>query len=55
MPEIITLSGAEAADLFEKQVLIDYLFENFTELHTQAREYIIPLLHDFVNKKEARA
>ena len=44
------ISGSEAAVLLEKKGLLDYLFENYEILHTQGREYIIPLLNDFVQE-----
>ena len=49
------LSGAEVAQLFERCGIIDYLFESYTELHTQGRGYIVPLLHEFVSEKEQLA
>ena len=49
------ISGADVAELFERNGIIDYLFENYEALHTQGREYIVPLLHEFVSKKELPA
>ena len=44
------ISGSEVAVLLEKTGLLDYLFENYEILHTQGKEYIIPLLNDFVQE-----
>ena len=49
------LSGAVVAELFEENGIIEYLFDNYEELHSQGREYIIPLLHGFITKKEMPA
>lgn len=35
--------------------IIDYLFKNYDALHSQGHEYIIPLLHSFIEEKEKRA
>lgn len=45
------ISGAEVAQLFEQNGIIDYLFDNYAALHTQGWEYIVPLLHEFVSRK----
>ena len=42
------MSGSETAELFEQNHIIDYLFANYLELHTQGKEYIVPLLHGFI-------
>ncbi|MBP5401639.1 MAG: DUF3791 domain-containing protein [Treponema sp.] len=49
------MSGSDVAELFEKNGIIDYLFKNYLELHSQGKEYIIPLLHSFISKKEIPA
>ena len=49
------LSGSLVANLFEQNGIIDYLFQNYDALHSQGREYIIPLLHNFIAEKEKRA
>ena len=46
------LSGADVADLFEKNGIINYLFDNYIGLHSQGKEYIIPLLHNFIKTRE---
>ena len=48
------MSGAEVASVFEKKRLIDYLFSNYEVLHSQGKEFIIPLLHDFVQEQEEK-
>jgi len=42
------MTGGETATLFESNHLIDYLLDNYLELHSQGKEYIIPLLHGFI-------
>ena len=49
------MSGAVVTELFETHGLLDYLFDNYEALHTQGKEYIIPLLQDFISKKEVSA
>ena len=44
------MNGAETSSTFEKKGIIDYLINNYQELHTQGKEFLLPLLHDFVNK-----
>ena len=46
------MSGSDVAAMFEKYALIDYLFSNYEGLHSQGKELIVSLLHDFVEKKE---
>ena len=49
------MSGSDVAALLEKHGLIDYLFSNYEELHSQGKEFIVSLLHDFVANKEVSA
>lgn len=44
------MSGADVVNLFEQKHVLDYLFANYTELHTQGKEYIVPLLHGFIGE-----
>lgn len=49
------LSGSVVAQMFEQKGIIDYLFENYEVLHSQGREYIVPLLHGFITKEGKKA
>ena len=49
------MSGSDVAVLFEQNGIIDYLSENYATLHSQGKEYIIPLLHEFICQKVVRA
>lgn len=45
------VSGSYIAQAFEKAALIDFLMDNYEELHTQGENYIIPLLEEKLQDK----
>ncbi|MFI3256662.1 MAG: DUF3791 domain-containing protein [Spirochaetales bacterium] len=47
------VSGSDIAQAFEKASLIDFLITNYEELHTQGENYIIPLLEEMLQEKDA--
>ena len=48
------MSGAEAANTFNKYGVLKYLEEHFEPLHTQSRQWIIEDIDEFINiRKEA--
>ena len=49
------MSGSDVTAMFEKYGLIDYLFSNYEELHSQGKEFLVSLLHNFVARKDVTA
>jgi hypothetical protein len=48
------MTGEVVSSDFEKRGIIDYLFDNYQELHTQGKEFLLPLLHDFITKENQK-
>ena len=48
------MAGEVVSSDFEKRGIIDYLFDNYQELHTQGKEFLLPLLHDFITKENQK-
>lgn len=48
------MDGVAVSLTFEKKGIIDYLMNNYQELHSQGKEFLLPLVHDLANteKKE---
>ncbi|MDR1786059.1 MAG: DUF3791 domain-containing protein [Spirochaetaceae bacterium] len=42
------ISGAGAAEKFEKTGVLDYLFSNYDVLHTQGPRFILPLIDEYM-------
>ncbi len=47
------VSGSEVAKMFCDFGVFDFLEENYLELHTQGREFLIPLIDVVGSKKES--
>lgn len=49
------LSGAEAAKLFEKYDVLEYLEKHFEALHSQSRQWILEDIEEFINFRKGEA
>lgn len=49
------LSGAEAAKLFEKYGVLEYLEKHFEALHSQSRQWILEDIEEFINFRKGEA
>ncbi len=47
-------SASMVAELFCKTGVFDFLFENYTELHSQGKEFLIPLIESFIKEHEPK-
>ncbi len=45
------VSGSEVAKMFCDFSVFDFLEENYLELHTQGREFLIALIDEFLEKR----
>lgn len=45
------MSGSEVAKLFCDSGVFDFLEENYIELHTQGREFLIPMIDEFLQAR----
>lgn len=45
------ISGSEVAKLFCDYGVFDFLEENYVELHTQGREFLIPMIDEFLQAR----
>ena len=48
------MDGAVVSSNFEKKGIIDYLMNNYEELHSQGKEFLLPLVYGLVNKEGAK-
>ena len=48
------MDGASVSSTFEEKGIIDYLMNNYQELHSQGKEFLLPLVHDLVNREEKK-
>jgi hypothetical protein len=46
------ISGREAAELFERHGVIDWLFECYDALHTQGKGYILSAVNEFLDRRK---
>ena len=46
------ISGTEAAKIFRRYGVLDYLEEHFEPLHSQSRQWIIENIDEFINLRK---
>ena len=46
------LSGAEAAEVFGRYGVLEYLEENFDPLHSQSRQWLLEDIEDFISHRK---
>jgi hypothetical protein len=46
------LSGAEAAEVFGRYGVLEYLEENFEPLHSQSRQWLLEDIEDFISHRK---
>ena len=46
------LSGADAAEIFGKYGVLEYLQEHFEALHSQSRQWILEDIEEFINVRK---
>jgi hypothetical protein len=49
------LSGAEAAKIFDKYGVLEYLEEHFEPLHSQSHQWILEDIEEFINLRKGEA
>ena len=47
------MKGADAANMFEKEGVLDYLIDGYDVLHTQSLEYVIDEIELYLKKRGA--
>ncbi|MGL4484955.1 MAG: DUF3791 domain-containing protein [Anaerovoracaceae bacterium] len=46
-----SLTGAEVADIFDKNGVVDFLLSGYDMLHTQSMEYVINEIHEYLRNR----
>ncbi|MBR6032287.1 MAG: DUF3791 domain-containing protein [Bacteroidaceae bacterium] len=46
------LSGAEAAEVFGRYGVLEYLEENYEPLHSQSRQWLLEDIEDFISHRK---
>ncbi len=49
------LSGAEAAKIFDKYGVLEYLEQHFEPLHSQSRQWILEDIDEFIGLRKGEA
>lgn len=49
------LSGAEAAEVFGRYGVLEYLEENFEALHSQSRQWLLEDIEEFISHRKGEA